>query len=158
MPHRRFAFSALVLSFVACSTSGPRPSSDPGVSDAGVSDAGLSDAGLSDAAQAVDAAEAVDAGLPDVALPLDVCEVRISSEHRVECRDACDARLLLVSGAYYCTFQCTEAAECAPYGLDCIEEMGGVCAPRCEIDADCPSGFHRCDPVGRFCDTYPVEE
>lgn len=122
-----------------------------------VSDAGT-DLGDGDVDGSVDDAS-VDAAGRDVGttLPLDACEVRVSNDHRAECRHACDARLLLVSGAHYCTFQCGDDSECAVHGLDCVEEMGGVCAPRCEHDADCPAGFFRCDPVGRFCDTYPVD-
>lgn len=116
------------------------------------------DGGVADSAVPLDApldASSVDAAADDAAA-VGACTVRLSSMPRVECDEACDARLLLVSGGYYCTFQCTTPEECAPYGLDCIGEIGGACAPRCTVDADCPAGFYRCDPAAHFCDPYPV--
>jgi hypothetical protein len=118
------------------------------------SDAGPTDAGVEDAAAPIDA-PSEDASVSDAGGP-GGCNVRVSSNPTVDCSDLCDARLLLVSGDHYCTFQCSLPEECTPYGLDCIAEIGGVCAPRCTIDSDCPTGFYRCDPVGLFCDTYPV--
>ncbi|MCB9613016.1 MAG: hypothetical protein H6722_11235 [Sandaracinus sp.] len=145
-------FAPAFLALLACSPS-PRPAS----SDAGTTppDAGPADSGRptsEDAGAARDASN--DASLP---VPPDLCEVKLAATPRTECRDSCDARLLLVSGGYWCTFQCERDDECASQGLSCIAEMGGVCAPRCRSDDECPEGFYRCDPTGGFCDTYPVE-
>ncbi|MBX3271356.1 MAG: hypothetical protein KF729_13910 [Sandaracinaceae bacterium] len=145
------------VSLAACATGGR------GTADAGAT---ARDPSSADAAALADAEQGESPALPDAAAPFDAsvlgpdrCELRVVSQPRVECRDACDARLLLVSGEYYCTFQCASTEECAPHGaaLECVVEIGGVCVPRCERDEDCPGGFFRCDPVGRFCDTYPVD-
>lgn len=143
----------LALPLLACAAR------DPG--DAGVTPDRLDDV-LDGAAfdAELEASVDSDAEVPDAAVVgPGACELRVVTQPRLECRDACDARLLLVSGAYYCSFQCTSTEECAAHGaaLDCVAEIGGACVPRCERDEDCPAGFYRCDPAGRFCDTYPVD-
>lgn len=83
------------------------------------------------------------------------CHVQVTTTPRTTCNEDCTARLLLVSGASFCTFQCSSQDECTPYGLDCVSDVG-ACMPRCMTDEDCPAGFYRCDPVAHFCDSYPT--